>query len=247
VLQGLWPAWEDEPQVREGLVAWARSGTLEQFNVALRSWLDGQFPEEVSRYLAQRLSHRERWPSDPAFLRWGLALWLRAVERAGVLPEIEPVLTRLVRDLEPSTAFYLACAHLVRLEPAHAAEWTKLAAAAWPVDWDDHDGVTPSEVEVLLGAAPEAWAQRSLEALQQYDTASVALLFLRMARRLWSLLPTNSPSREALVQATRTLAESPGPWLAPDMLGMQSIQLSDAAQELLFQMGAPLVAGGPAA
>jgi len=243
LLQCLWPSWQDEQEVRDGLLEWTRGNDLEKLHASLRAWMQGEIPPEVARSLYERLEHRDAWPTQaPWFWSSNLPLWLAAAARAGILTALEPVLRFLAEELEPSeehlSVVYQACAYLLRLHPEEAKHLVERAASVWPLGWDDNEELAAEDVEHLVSAAPEIWAQTCLNLYGQYGH-QVAWLFLRMMDRLREFLPPRSTMGRKLVEATRELAGTRWLWGAKDFLGPY-VRVDDEAKRLLFLMGEPL-------
>jgi hypothetical protein len=230
----LWPAWEEEREIKEGLIAWAHGTDRDIFDASLQAWMEGDFPEEVASVLERRICDTAGWPSEEPFFSFDLSRWLSAALRARILPKIEPVLAMLVASTEANPLIHQATSYLILLHPEEAALLAERAASLRPFLNDDDQDLDPDDAQRLLAAAPEAWARACLEALRDHHQA-VALPFLRMARRLWSHL-SDSALRGELVRATRRLTDDDLPWVSTDIRWL-CVRLSDAADELLFFMG----------
>jgi len=236
-LRGLWPTWQEDQAIRDGLIAWSQEEDLERFNVSLQAWMDGEFPEEVALRLQERILDVNRWPSQSSFVPFHLPIWLSAASRARILRQIEPMLKWIVSVEQPSSLLHEATSYLILLHPEDGGLLAAHAASLRPFFSDHEWGMLPEEAERLLSAAPAAWAKACLEALRTGDRAAT-LPFLRMARRLWSHL--SDPSlRHELVEATRRLTDHGLPWMSMD-IRRPCVRLRDAAEDLLFLMGEPV-------
>ncbi|WP_437909611.1 restriction endonuclease [Sorangium sp. So ce327] len=233
-LRGLWPAWENDREIMEDLIAWAHGTDRDRFDASLQAWMEGDFPEEVASELERRICDTAGWPSEEPFFSFDLSRWLSAAVRARMLPKIERMLALLVASTDPNPLIHQATSYLILLHPEEAALLAERAASLRPFLNDDDQGLEPDDAQRLLAAAPEAWGRACLEALRDHDQA-VALPFLRMARRLWSHL-SDSALRGELVRATRRLTDDDLPWVSTD-IRWPCVRLSDAAEELLFFMG----------
>ncbi|WP_433931025.1 NACHT domain-containing NTPase [Sorangium cellulosum] len=234
VLRGLWPAWVEDREISDALIAWAQGTELERFNVSLAAWMEGDFPEEVAQALQRRICDVDGWPSNSPFFPLDLARWLSAAARARILRQVEPVLRMLVGSSAPLPVIHQATSYLMLLHPDEAPKLAEQAASLRPFLNEDDRELADNDEERLLASAPEAWGRACLETLRVHDRA-VALPFLRMARRLWSHL-SDSSLRDDFVQVTRKLARYHLPWVSTDVR-WPCVRLSDAAEELLFLMG----------
>ncbi|MFY0572926.1 NACHT domain-containing protein [Archangium lansingense] len=240
LLHCLWPSWKDELEVTAGLLEWARGEDLERVDAALRAWMQGGFPPEVTRSLYERLKHQEAWPAgDSFFWEHRLPRWLAAAAHAAILPELEPVLRFLAESPEPAGEHlpvrYQACAYLLRLHPEEAVHLVQCAASVWPWHWGDNHELVLEDVRHLVSAAPEVWAEACLEALAQWGH-QVAWDFLLMVGSLCEWLPALSSWRQKLVAGIRELAGVRWRWAAVDFLGPY-VRIDDEAKRLLFHLG----------
>jgi hypothetical protein len=233
-LYGLWPAWEEDAVVREGLIAWAEGDDKEHFDIAVRAWLNGNFPPAVARALVKWILGCGDGSIDAGASCAEFALWLLAAERAGVLSELEPLLVAIVKEPGPSPFLLQVAAQLVVLRPKRAVHWSAIAARAWPSPFVDLPRRGDADEALLIERAPIRWARACLTTLDSQGPG-LALRFLGVARILWSLLRPSKLRRE-LLKAVRKLAED-------DLLRVSgerfatSVRVANEARETLFLMG----------
>jgi hypothetical protein len=231
-LYGLWPAWEDDPVVRDGLIEWSRSDDEERFDVAVRTWLNGVYPPPVADAIATRL---RSLPADPLSVvdAERLAIWFAAAEKAGILTEFEPMLIGLVESPHPPPFLQQMAVYLADLRPDRRVHWSAKAAESWPApEYAFHPRADRDE-ERLVAVAPRTWAQACLRRLER-DHLGVALPFLRVSRILCHLMPP-SKLRRCVISSVRELVEHDLAWQQTRDFG-RCVRVGDAARELLFEL-----------
>lgn len=233
-LYGLWPAWEDDSVIREGLIAWAEEGDKEHFDVAVRAWLNGVYPPAVARAVVKRIVECVEGSRQVGPFHEDFPILLLAAERAGVLSELERRLVEIVEASEPSQFVLQIAAQLVVLRPERAVDWSTIAARAWPSPFPNLPRRGELDEALLIERAPRVWARACLDTLASQGPW-LTLRFLGVARILWRLLRPSKLRRE-LLEAVRQLASNDSLWVSAERFG-SSVRVANEARETLFAMG----------